>query len=183
MVRFIGAEYGNLDFEIIPFGRFQATCYNDPFPSMLIWLESIAAGADLARWIVDYEGGADQIIFAAATDLCFSKASAQLVHILGDEDFCGKAASCLVKRRIVVERFYSAFRSFIESEDYDPKEWEYQWGLHETFEDIPEDQHSWEGERLSTLRSPAIESYLRAQPVQLLLIEQPQHENHPISDN
>ena len=182
-VRFITADVGCLDFEVSPFGQLGATCYNDPFPDMVRWLEAIAEGAEIARWLIDYEGGAYQLIFSAAADLWMSETSAQLVFTLGSDDFSGKAASCLVRRREVIEAFYRGFRSFVTSDQYDPIAWEWRWGPHATIDDIPEDEPSWEGECLTNLRSSKIESYLAIQPEQLILIKPSPYDRRSVRDD
>jgi len=66
----------------------------------------------------------------------------------------------LVDRGRLIEVFYSAFREFVQSDRYDPMEWEGWFGAW-----LPKDQI---GDGMRSYRSEKVEAFLAGQPIEVI---------------
>ena len=94
----------------------------DPFPEMIEWLEAICDGASSAIWQIDEEGSSALFIYHADLTVMFGQ-GARLIHCVAGEEVW-RLSGVAVTARAVVEGFYRAFCSMVESADFVPGAWE-----------------------------------------------------------
>ena len=161
-ITFDETEVGWIDIRIrctLPDRRTTATHMADPFDDMLTWLEAVAAGAPMARWLVCQEGALLQVVFLSEARTGFDAANGRLVVLIGDWDSVDALGARAVTRMGLVRDVYGAFRRFAEGPDYRPTEWE----------SMEENDDAWEGLPLRSLRSCRVEAALEGGPEQLPL--------------
>ena len=69
-----------------------------------------------------------------------------------------------IERRQFVRRMYESFRAFTAGDTYRPKEWETSIPPGMTWEDLADDEHSWDGTGLADQRSSILEAWLDEEP-------------------
>lgn len=181
-------DAGWIFFKCLPLTDYvTASCYEDPFPAMIAWLESIVDGADVARWSIGQEGSVADFICSNAHSQGFDSVEAQLIYVGASSMYGGSdpqsapylfsAVTCPVKE--LVHTFYGAFRAMAEHPKFDRREWlssidaggyrdvdllvsEPSAALeeHPSWKNWP---WGWQGVDLQTLRSAKIEAFLSGQ--------------------
>jgi len=138
----------------------------DPFRAMIAWLEEIADGKDSSTWRVNEEGRFGHLQFYGGGSSAVLEGD-YLLHVQTDDRGLARVRGARVKRRQLVESFYSSFRAMTESPTYTPREWEHH-PDYSKVEDI-EDEEEYDrakrsfphtGRNLRTLTSDHIEAYL-----------------------
>ena len=122
---------------------------------MLLWLEHILSEEEPAIWLADGESRATRFIYLPASYSFFNTAGSGLLALHNAHDLAWTFGFWRGTALEVAQAFYPAFRRYVQSDEYDPREWEIQ--LDEDGDKIG----SWDGWQLRLLRSPMVEAALR----------------------
>jgi hypothetical protein len=131
-VKFECPDSGWIHFKCLPLTQIvSATCYHDPFPDLIIWLEAIVDEVPLTRWSIGEEGGISDFLWSNAHYQGFDRVDPQLIHLRCGSPWQGQlkpqllpaptAMTCSAED--VVAGFYLPFREMVEHADFSPREW------------------------------------------------------------
>lgn len=138
----------------------------DPFPSMMVWLNQIAAGRAVAAWGVDEEGSSAHLVFIRKGSL-FDEGQSTLILLRGFISELVVVEKLDVTPHQVVSGIYSAFRRMVSSPTYRASHWEASPDIasielidDEDEYDAAKEAWPFDGAPLSQMRSPGVEAFI-----------------------